>query len=147
MGASQSIEISATPQEVFARYEAVTTWPQWDPEVVAVSLPEGLLPGSQGWIKPRKGPRTRIEVTAVTHGTAFTIESPLPLARLRFCHALEATPAGTRTRHWIEFAGPLGFLYALLLGRGLAAGLPQTLAGLKAACEDTPAPGAATTGA
>lgn len=137
MGKPQSIAISATPQEVFARYEAVESWPQWDPEVVAVSLPEGLLVGARGWLKPRNGPKSVIVVTEVTHGRSFTVESPLPLARLRFHHRLEVTGTGCITTHWLSYGGPLGFLVALTAGRSIAAGLAQTLAGLKAECEGT----------
>jgi len=142
MSAPQSITISATPQEVFARYEAVETWPQWDPEVIAVWLPEGLLVGSQGWLKPRVGPRATIVVSAVVHGQSFTVESPLPLGRMRFCHRLEAVEGGSRTTHWIEFSGLLGFLYRLVIGRSIAASLPRTLAGLKGACEGSASNGA-----
>ncbi|MFD2174086.1 SRPBCC family protein [Rhodobacter lacus] len=137
MGKPQSITISATPQQVFARYEAVESWPQWDPEVHAVSLPEGLLVGARGWLKPRKGPRSGIVVTEVTHGQSFTVESPLPLAKLRFHHRIVATAEGCTTTHWLSYGGPLGFLVALTAGRAIAATLPQTLAGLKAECEGT----------
>ncbi|SOC14636.1 SRPBCC family protein [Rhodobacter maris] len=137
MGKPQSIAISATPQEVFARYEAVESWAQWDPEVRSVSLPEGLLVGARGWLKPRKGPRSAIVVTEVTHGRSFTVESPLPLAKLRFHHRLEATETGCTTQHWLSYGGPLGFLLALTAGRSIEAGMVQTLAGLKAECEGT----------
>ncbi|PTV94657.1 polyketide cyclase/dehydrase/lipid transport protein [Rhodobacter aestuarii] len=147
MGQPHSIAISAAPQAVFARYEAVETWPRWDPEVLEVYLPEGLLAGARGWLKPRKGPKSTIIVTEVDHGRSFTVESPLPFGTLRFHHRLEATDTGCTTTHWISFTGPLAFLFAMTAGRSIEAGLPQTLAGLKAECEGTepPAPSSAQT--
>ncbi|MBZ4021699.1 hypothetical protein CKO11_04395 [Rhodobacter sp. TJ_12] len=145
MSQPQSIAISATPQAVFARYEAVETWARWDPEVSEVHLPEGLLAGARGWLKPRKGPKSPIVVTAVDHGRSFTVESPLPLCKLRFHHRLEETETGCTTTHWISFSGPLAFLFSMLAGPSIRAGLPQTLAGLKAECEGTAPPDAETT--
>ena len=135
MSFSAHISIAATPTQIFAHYADATAWALWDPEVRAVSLPDGLRTGSSGWLKPRKGPRAKITVGAVDAPHHFTVTSRLPLCQMAFGHDLRDDGRQTAVTHSISFSGPLAALFRNLVGRGIAAGLPATLAGLKRACE------------
>ncbi len=136
MSITHSIHIAAPCATVFALYEDVSTWPAWDHETREVFLPEGLRPGATGWLQPRSGPKARVRVASVTPGQAFTMEGRLPLCRMSFDHTLApAQDGGTRATHAIRFSGPLSFVFRRLIGRGLAASLPDTLEGLKQASE------------
>jgi hypothetical protein len=132
----QSVQIIAPVEAVFRRYADVQSWPDWDSEVAAVDLPQGLVPGATGWLKPRRGPRASLVVTEVEQDRSFTIQSRLPLCEMRFGHSLLAQGDITTARHWVSFVGPLAPLFRHLIGRSIAATLPATLAGLKAACEE-----------
>ena len=126
-----SVVISAPPEVVFGHYADVSSWPLWDEQVAEVSLPEGLVAGSAGWLKPAHGPRARIAVTEAEAGKSFTVESRLPLCRMIFTHRLETDGTGTRATHCLAFRGPLAFAFRRLLGPSLGAALPSALAGLK----------------
>jgi hypothetical protein len=131
----EEILIAALPAAIFARYARAEGWPDWDPELRAASLPGGLVVGAEGWLQPTRGPRARFRVTEVRDNAGFTVEARLPLCRMQFGHDLVVEGAGTRVGHWVGFDGPFAWLFRRLIGRGLAAGLPATMAGLKAAVE------------
>lgn len=135
MSQSASITIAATPAQIFAHYSAPANWPLWDPELRAVSLPDGLRAGAKGWLHPRQGPRAQIAISAVDAPRSFTVISRLPLCQMSFGHDLQAQGDQTRVTHSVSFTGPLAPLFRRLIGRGIARGLPATMAGLKRICE------------
>jgi hypothetical protein len=134
MDIRHGIDIAAPVGTVFALYAEPRRWPEWDSETVAVEL-SALLPGEAGWLTPRKGPRARVRVSEVVPDRSFTVEAALPLCRMRFGHELDARQGWTRATHWVDFTGLLAFVFRRLVGRGIDATLPATLAGLKAAAE------------
>lgn len=138
MSLSQTIAIATPPAAVFALYARAEAWPEWDPELRAASLPTGLVPGATGWLQPAKGPRARFTVIEVRPDAGFTVEARLPFCRMVFGHDLTASQTGTLARHWVRFQGPLAFVFRKVIGRDLVAGLPATMAGLKAAAERAP---------
>ncbi len=127
----RSIIIAAPRKAVFAVYEDVSSWPEWDEGLFAVSLPGGLAVGSSGWLQPAGGPRAKITVTEVAAGRSFTVESRLPLCRMIFTHSLEDEGAGTRAVHCIGFQGALAFLFRRLAGPAVERSLMPALTGLK----------------
>ena len=131
----ESVVVRATPEAIFALYADVAGWPAWDPEVRAASLDGPFAAGSTGSLTPTKGPRARITVVGVAPGRSFDVESRLPLCTMRFEHVLEPRGAETLVTHRVVFRGPLTFVFARVVGRSIRAGLPGTLAGLRAAGE------------
>lgn len=130
-----SVEINAEPERVFRLYQDAARWVDWDPEVAAVSLPDGLKLGAKGWLKPRSGPKASIQIVEVTQGMSFSVQTRLPLCRMWFGHSLSSSRGSTVATHWVEFKGPLSFLFRYLVGRSIQASLPNTMLGLKRASE------------
>lgn len=130
-----TIEINAPAEVVFSQYQNVSSWPSWDAECQAVDLPDGLQEGSEGWLKPKKGPRAKIVVCSYCRNKFFIVESKLPLCVMSFGHQLDAVGEKTVAMHWVRFDGPMSFLFRWLIGRQINATLPETLRGLKAISE------------
>lgn len=130
---------AAPPGAVFSLYKDVASWPAWDADTLAVSLP-GLTVGATGWLKPRKGPKVRLEVVEVTQDRSFTVQAALPFCRMRFGHDLRAAAGETTIEHSVRFDGPLAFVFRRLIGRDIDRSLPETLAALKAASEEVAGP-------
>ncbi|GAA5629176.1 hypothetical protein Brsp05_04475 [Brucella sp. NBRC 12953] len=130
-----SIRIAASRAVVFSYYQNIQSWPVWDKECAAVSLPDGLRLGSEGWLKPSKGPKAKIRISEYEKNSAFVVESKLPFCTMYFGHRLEKAGTATIANHWVQFKGPCAFLFKLLIGRKINAGLPDTMQGLKAICE------------
>lgn len=131
----ETMEINASAAEVFRVYKNVEGWQSWDPEVLAAHLPRGLVPGAVGWLEPRRGPKSSIAVGEVRPGHCFTIESRLPFCKITFGHDLVGRDSVCTVTHWVTFTGLLSPLFRYLIGRPIAATLPDTLAGLKNECE------------
>jgi uncharacterized protein YndB with AHSA1/START domain len=118
---------SATPERVWEQYADPTAWPTWDHETESVRVDGPLAVGVRGRIKPRGGPATSFVVTEVEPGRRFTDVARLPLARLEFDHRIEPDGAGARFTHSVTITGPLSPLFARVVGRGVAAGLPGAM--------------------
>ncbi|WP_210250695.1 hypothetical protein [Brucella pseudogrignonensis] len=130
-----SVRIAASRTVVFSYYQDIQSWPVWDKQCEAVFLPDGLRGGSQGWLKPSKGPKAKIRICDYQKNNAFVVESKLPFCTMHFGHRLEKAGNATIANHWVRFRGPSAFLFKLLIGRKINAGLPDTMQALKAICE------------
>ena len=134
----QSVLVRAAPEVVFALYADVPGWAGWDPDVRAASIDGPFVTGAVGSLTPMKGPRNRIAFVSVVPGRSFDVEARLPLCTMRLEHVLDREGECTRVTHRVLFRGPLALLFGWLVGRGIRAGMPGTLAGLRAACEVQP---------
>ena len=77
-----------------------------------------------------------MELTVVEPGRRFTVESKIPLFRMRFEHEMRSVAASnTEFVHRVTFSGPLSILLGPLLSKRVNAGLPTTLARLKTFAE------------
>ncbi|MGI8651390.1 MAG: hypothetical protein ACR2I7_01175 [Geodermatophilaceae bacterium] len=98
-----------------------------------------MAAGTCGILKPGQGPQDPFTFTAVVPGVGFTDVSRLPLARMTFSHRIDPTPAGSRFTHKVVISGPLSRLFARVIGRNVAAGLPVSMQKLARLAETTPA--------
>ena len=132
-----NIQIKAPAQAVFALYNDVKTWPEWDLDVLAVSLPQGLVAGKKGWLKPKSGPKVKMQVTEVTQNASFTTRSQLPLCTMEVTHQITPNLDGVNVAHEAFFSGPLAPLFRKLIGQPYRQTLPDVLKALKAKAEGT----------
>lgn len=136
MQVEHSIVVDTAPQRVFALWADVAGWPRWDPDTKAAQLNGPFQVGSRGTLTPTKGNTVPMVLTEVTPGRSFTAESRIPLFCMQFVHELHPVDAArTRVLHRVQFSGALTFLLGRLLGPRVDAGLPVTLARLKAMAE------------
>jgi hypothetical protein len=138
--AEASAVTPAGPESVWALYEQVSGWKEWDHEVESSRLDGPFQVGSAGVLKPRGGPASKFRLTGVTPGRGFSDVTRLPLATLAFEHTLTPESSGTRIHHRVTIRGPLAFLFSRVIGRKIAAGLPSAVAALaRAAASAAPA--------
>ena len=128
---NEEITVNTTPERVFALYEDVTNWHQWDPDVSAASLCGPFTAGTIGRLQPTKGPETKIRIVSVERNKSFTVQSRLPLCTMTVEHELLPVNNSTRIVHRVSFNGPLSFLFGRVVGGQIRKGLPGTLWGLK----------------
>ena len=131
----KTIRIKSSPDNIFNLYQDIKSWLVWDPEVSSVDIPNGLTIGAKGILKPKKGPKTSIEITEVTQGKSFTVSSKLPLCHMLFKHELVKDDEGTIVIHSVTFSGPFQFLFKYLIGKSIQKSLPSTLCSLKSFIE------------
>lgn len=131
---------TATPAQLWQRYRDPATWSEWDDQVEDVVFDGEFRLGASGSIKPVGGPRTGFRMTEVTEGVSFTDVTSLPLAKMRFDHWIESGASETTFTHRVSITGPLSPLFARIIGRKVAAGLPSAMRELAALAERTPVP-------
>jgi uncharacterized protein YndB with AHSA1/START domain len=130
---------SAAPSQVWARYAEPTTWPEWDHQAASVTVQGSVVVGTRGSLKPVKGPATPFIFTEVTPEVSFTDVSRLLLSRLTFTHRIEPTATGSRFTHCVTITGPLSPLFARVIGKRIAAGMPTAMRALARLAEAGPA--------
>ena len=123
--------VAAAPDVIFRIYTDVARWHTWDPDTKQASLNGPLQPGAKGMLTPTKGNAVPMLVTDVDANRSFTVESSIPLFRMRFEHELRPNAGGTEVIHRVTFSGLLSLLLGPMLARRLNAGLPATLSRLK----------------
>lgn len=138
MSIEHSVDISRSAKHIFAIYEDVNSWAQWDPDVEAVGIDGPFVPGTKGWLKPVGAPRTKTTMMHVQPPTAFTVEAKLPLCTLRFEHELDARDEVTVATHRVLFSGPLAPVFSRLIGNKIRKGIGGTMQGLKEYAESIP---------
>ena len=140
MNFHHSVQISAKPADIFKLYADVNGWPKWDPEVVESSLSGAFTAGAVGEIKPKGGPKSKIEFVEVKPDVAFTARCKLPLCVMTFEHQLVPKGSTTTATHRVVFSGFLAPLFGRIIGTGIQKTLPATMEGLKRAAEARPYP-------
>ncbi|MGL4576839.1 MAG: SRPBCC family protein [Burkholderiaceae bacterium] len=129
------MQIAAKPADIFNLYADVNGWPKWDPEVVEASLSGAFTSGAVGTIKPKGGPKSKIEFIDVKPNAAFTAQCKLPLCLMTFVHELAPNGSSTTATHSVIFSGLMAPIFGRLIGTGIKKTLPATMDGLKRAAE------------
>lgn len=107
------------PDEVWRLWTTPATWGSWDGGLRSARLDGPFRPGARGEVVDRRGRRARLTVAAVDPGRRCEVHVALPGARLRLTRTLGEEVGGTASvRHEVDVTGPLGLLWALVLGRG-----------------------------
>ncbi len=118
---------TASPAQVWQRYSDPSSWPEWDQETETVRLDGPFAAGSRGRLKPKGGPAAKFQITAVAEQESFSDVSFLPLARIVFKHEIQPSPEGSSFTHTVSIEGPLSPLFARVIGKKIASGLPTSM--------------------
>jgi len=132
---SEEVTINTSPERIFALYEDVSNWNRWDPDVASSSITGPFIAGTNGKLKPAKGPEARIGIVSVEKNKSFTVQSKLPFCTIIIEHELLPVENATRVTHRVSFNGPLSFFFGRVVGGQIRKGLPGTLRGLKQVIE------------
>lgn len=130
------MEAPASPERAWALWSDPLAWPSFYPGLEAVQAPAGFKVGGKLALLPSRGGRAQgYDILAVEAGRAFTLFRRLPFATLKLQHRVEPCELGCRLHLRVEVAGPLGWLYRLILGRSWKASVPPLLRALAKAAQ------------
>ncbi len=135
MQVEHRITVNASADSIYRIYKDVSNWHTWDPDTKSASLDGPFEVGSKGKLTPTKGNTVPMVLTRADPGRCFTVESKIPLFRMRFEHELVPVSGAIEVVHRVTFSGPLSFILGPMLSRQLNTGLPVTLSKLKALAE------------
>ena len=133
----RTLEANASPDRVWRIWSDVSTWPEWNPDVLSVAIEGPFASGTRGKMTTRAGGTHEITLQAVEPGRSFQLEtSPIPLGRFHFdCEVRPVGEGSSTISQRITIRGPLGALYSAMMGPRIAKGFEPILVGLKAAAE------------
>ncbi len=130
-----SLETTAPREKVWKIWADVAHWDAWDSEIEYARLDGPFMLGQTGELKPKGGPKAKTKIIAFSSGESYSDVTKMPLANIRFDHRVEDHGKTRIVTHTISMSGPLGFLFAKLLGKNLAEGLQRSLPRLVALAE------------
>ena len=128
--AKETIETTATPEEVWEIWQDVANWNQWDPTVERSLLKGPFSNGTMGILKLKNEPEVLLRLAQVFPYTMFTSESNLFLAKVLFTHELEEKEGKTWISTQIDIKGLLSPIWAYTLGDKLKENLLEGLQNL-----------------
>ena len=122
------VETGAAPEALWRIWSDVANWPRWDHGIEWARLGGPFDGGTTGRLKPNGGPEVPFVLLWTNPQEGFSDESRLPLGRLRFEHRWRPLENGrVEFVHRVGFHGPLGFLYAFLMGPSFRRDLPKAM--------------------
>jgi hypothetical protein len=124
-----SIETKASREDVWNIWQDAKNWNTWDNVTEYCSI-DGITQGATGTWKPKEGPALQMKVTRVEPLKEFVTEFKLFLARVISYHYLTESSGKTVLTEQIEIKGPLAFLFAYHVGKGLKKSLPKEMEAL-----------------
>jgi uncharacterized protein YndB with AHSA1/START domain len=132
----RSLETHADAQRVWGIWSNPSTWPRWNPDVIAITIDGPFATGSAGRMTTRAGGTHQIELENVQPGRTFTIRtSPAPLSTFHFKCEVAPARGGSEISQGVSMTGPLGGLMSVMMGSRMAAGFEPILEGLKKEAE------------
>ena len=142
---SNTVETTASAEDIWAIWTNVERWPEWDSELVSACLDGAFALHATGHLVPKQGGRSRFVISQFAdsgspESRSYRLSVQLPLCKLhvrRFFEdaLLEEAQDKLRFTHEVSFEGPSAFLFSALLGRRFRAVLPQVMQSIKVMAE------------
>ena len=130
----------ASPAQIWQWYADSDRTPNWDYLVEVRTVNGPFASGTEGANKAVGGPAFRWVYTAVRTDHGYTEVTSLPLAKLTATHELTEVPGGTQIAHVLRVAGPLAWLYYLVLHAQFEQGIHAAMHRLAAGAAMGPPP-------
>lgn len=125
---SERVETNASATQVWAVWQNIENWPEWDKELEWVKNEKGMVVGSIGYMKPKKGPKTKFEITNVEYKKRFDDVSKLPLAKLLFTHKyINNKNNAAYIEHCVTITGITAPIFGFFIGRNIKAHLRYSI--------------------
>ncbi|CDG22244.1 conserved protein of unknown function [Xenorhabdus poinarii G6] len=116
---SEEVITDATPEQIWAMWQDVSSWPCWDKELQWVRLNGNFTKGSTGRMKSVGGPEVDFTLSHVEPLRSFSDVAKLPLTTLVFDHEYITPPdenVPARIRHAVTMTGWLAPVFGYLIG-------------------------------
>ena len=131
----RSVETTASQQAVWKIWSDTSTWPQWNPDVLAMALNGPFASGTTGTMTNKQGAHA-IQLEDVVPGRSFRLETTvIPLTRFSFECQVSGGAGKTRVSQAIRVKGALGAIVGGMMSKQIANSFPALLQGLAGKAE------------
>jgi len=117
---------------VWNAWRDVNRWAEWDGDIEGATLDGAFEAGARFTLRPKGGPRVRIELVRADPLVGYTDLARFPLARMYGVHDMRDTPRGLELSITIRVEGPLAWLWRRLVAQRVADEAPRQIASLAA---------------
>ena len=114
----------ATKEQMWQLFANVNNWHTWDAGIEYASMEGDFVKGNHFILKPKGGPKVKIELVEAIPNRQFTDYTKFPLAKMYGNHVFEETPDGLKITTTMSVEGPLGFLWKKIVAQGIVDALP-----------------------
>lgn len=114
-----NVETEASPEQVWAMWQDVASWPSWDSELKWARLDGDFVAGTRGRMQPSGGPEVAFTLSRVELNRGFSDVARLPLARIVFDHdyiSPEKKGGCAEICHSVTITGWLAPLFGRVIG-------------------------------
>jgi uncharacterized protein YndB with AHSA1/START domain len=126
-----SVESTASPERVWKVWSDMSTWGDWNPNVLTMDWTGGFVLGSEGIMNTKAGQHHKMKLVEVQPGRFFALEtSVVPGTRFRFNCRVEPSGGKTKLSQMVEIKGPLGPIVQGMMGPQVSKEFPTLLANL-----------------
>ncbi|WP_168733658.1 SRPBCC family protein [Deinococcus sp. Arct2-2] len=122
--------VHCSPEVFWPIWTDVPGWPRWDTPLLRAQLTGAFVLGASGQLVDRNQRTSRFTLTECRPLMSYAYTVRLPGAALqvrRVITSTTSTPSSLNFQHQVRFTGPLGFLWARVLGRSFRQILPEVM--------------------
>ncbi len=112
-----------TKEQMWRLFADVNNWHTWDEGIEYAQMEGAFTAGNHFILKPKGGPKVKIELAETIPNQKFVDLTRFPLAKMYGEHTFEETPTGLKITTTMKVEGLLSFLWVKLVASGIANGL------------------------
>ena len=117
----------ATKEQMWKLFSDVNNWQHWDTGIEYARMDGAFERGNHFILKPKKGPKVKIELYETVPNKKFIDLTKFPLAKMYGEHTFEETSGGLKITTTMTVEGPLGFLWKRLVAQDIVNALPTEM--------------------
>jgi hypothetical protein len=116
-----------TKEQMWKLFADVNNWHKWDTEIEYAKINGKFEKGNTFELKPKGGPKVKIELVETIENQKFIDLTRFPLAKMFGEHTFEETPDGLKITATMTVKGVLSFLWVKLVAKNIAEGMPTEI--------------------
>jgi uncharacterized protein YndB with AHSA1/START domain len=113
----ESVETTATPEQVWKIWSDTSTWKDWNPNVTSMEMKGPFATDTEAVMNTPAGQHHQMKLLDVKPGRGFTLQTKVVPGTVFFFHC-RIEPHGQKTSvgQWVEVKGPLGPVLGPMMG-------------------------------
>ena len=112
-------------EQVWQVWTDINQWHTWQSDIEHAKLAGEFKVGSLFWLKPKGGPKVKIELIKIEYLKEFTDLTRFPGAKMFGSHQFIHHGDELEIKTTMSIEGPLSFLWRKIVAEGVANSVPQ----------------------